>query len=64
MKRKEVKTTLTLNRKVVSKLDAHEVSGGLSRGCSQTMCGSCSCPEACFDGPAPTRNDASMCICL
>ncbi len=63
MKKKNFKSTLALRKKTVSNLAKMEAIGG-SRGCSQTQCGSCSCPEACFPGPAPTKDDASACICL
>jgi hypothetical protein len=63
MKKKSFKTTLALKKNTISNLAKVEAIGG-SRGCSQTMCGSCSCPEACFPGPAPTKDGGSWCKCL
>ena len=63
MKKKSFKTTLTLKKKTISNLETVEAIGG-SRGCSQTQCGSCSCPQACPTGPAPTQDGGSWCICL
>ncbi|WP_298419501.1 hypothetical protein [uncultured Kordia sp.] len=56
MKKRNLKS-LKLNKKSVSNLQIDKVNGGFDRVTLTFFNGLCQCP-------APTRNNASWCICL